>query len=443
MTNKFPLSQKYIDFINSTKNVSADFLEGTTASGKTTVGAGLKFMRMVSESSKKLHIIASKTTGTAEKNIIQQDNGILDLHRNAQYFGNGDKDNKLPHIKFEGKIIYVLGYDNKDKWQNVLGSQFGCVYIDEINTADIEFVREISTRNDYLIATLNPDDPSLPVYKEFVNRSRPYKKYISDIPSEIIQELTEEPVNGWRYWFFTFRDNLSLTQADIDRKIQSAPKGTKLYKNKILGLRGRATGLVFDLQKSSIITEKQAEKYNFILFSSALDTAYSQSSPDTIAFTFIGITADRKCIVLDELVYNNRDLKQPLTPSDIPYRFTDFLERNREKWGFARDVYIDSADQATILECQKFKYLTGSIYNFISAFKKTKIIDRIHLQSAWLAAGDFLITEQCKNYISEMNIYSWKEDKYEPEDGHDHCINSVQYAFLPYKDKIGSVKFEI
>ena len=443
MTNKFPLSQKYIDFINSVNNVSADFLEGTTASGKTTVGAGIKFMRMVSSSPKKLHIIASKTTGTAEKNIIQQDNGILDIHRNARYFGNGDKDNKLPHIKFENKIIYVLGYDNKDKWRNVLGSQFGCVYIDEINTADIDFVREISTRNDYLIATLNPDDPSLPVYKEFVNRSRPYKKYIADIPKEIMEMLKEEPVADWRYWFFNFRDNLSLTQADIDRKIRSAPKGTKLYKNKILGLRGRATGLVFDLQKSSIITEKQAEKYNFVLFSSALDTAYSQSSPDTIAFTFIGITNDRKCIVLDEEVYNNRNLKIPLTPSDIPYRFTDFLERNRRKWGFARDVYIDSADQATILECQKFKRLTGCVYNFIPAFKKTKIIDRIHLQSAWLSAGDFLILEHCGNYIAEMNIYSWKEDRYEPEDCHDHCINSVQYAFLPYKNRIGSVKFEI
>lgn len=27
--SKFPLSQKYIDFINSVNNVSADFLEGT------------------------------------------------------------------------------------------------------------------------------------------------------------------------------------------------------------------------------------------------------------------------------------------------------------------------------------------------------------------------------------------------------------------------------
>lgn len=442
MKSSFPLSPKYIDFINSIHNVSADFLEGTTASGKTTVGAGVKFMRMVSASSKKLHIIASKTTGTAEKNIIQQDNGILDLHRNSEYFGNGDKDNKLPHIKFEGKIIYVLGYDNKDKWQNVLGSQFGCVYIDEINTADIEFVREISTRNEYLMATLNPDDPSLPVYKEFVNRSRPYKKYAADVPKEIMAELKEEPVPNWRYWFFTFRDNLSLTPEDIERKKAAAPKGTKLYKNKILGLRGRATGLVFDLQDKNIITLEQAKSFNFVRFSAALDTAYSQSSPDTIAFTFIGITAERKCVVLDERVYNNRDLKIPLSPSDIPPEFVRFLEVNRNLWGFARDVYIDSADQATITECQKYKRLTGCIYNFISAFKKTKIIDRIHLQSAWLAAGDFLALDSCKNYIAEMNIYSWKEDKYEPEDGNDHCINSCQYAWLPYKSMIGSVKIE-
>ena len=442
MTNRFPLSPKYIDFINSTKNVTADFLEGTTASGKTTVGAGIKFMRMVSASPKKLHIIASKTTGTAEKNIIQQDNGILDLHLNAKYYGNGDKDNKLPHIKFEGKIIYVLGYDNKNKWQNVLGSQFGCVYIDEINTADIDFVREISTRNNYLMATLNPDDPSLPVYKEFVNRSRPYKKYANDVPNEIMSELCEEPVPNWRYWFFSFADNLSLTAEDIDRKKQSAPKGTKLYKNKILGLRGRATGLVFNLENKNIITLEQAKTFKFERFTAGLDTSYSESTPDTMAFIFVGITADRKCVALDELVYNNANLKIPLSPSDIPKIYVEFLEKNRRIWGFARDVYIDSADSATITECNKCKRLSGCIYNFIKAFKKTQIIDRIHLQAAWLASGDFLVLNTCKNYISEMNIYSWQEDKYAPEDGNDHCINACQYAWLPYKAMIGSVSFE-
>ena len=143
--SSFPLSQKYIDFINTT-DVRAEFLEGTTASGTTTGGAGVKFMRMVSASPKRLHLIAALDTGTAEKNILQQDNGLPDIHRGARYFGNGDASYKLPHIKFEGKVILVFGYGDKAKWKKVLGGQYGCIYIDEINTADIDFVRELSTR---------------------------------------------------------------------------------------------------------------------------------------------------------------------------------------------------------------------------------------------------------------------------------------------------------
>ncbi len=450
MKNKFPLSQKYIDFINSV-NVSADFLEGTTASGKTTVGAGVKFMRMVSDSPKKLHVIAAKTTGKAEETIIQQDNGILDLHKSARYCGNGDKDYKLPHIKFEGKIIYILGYDNKDKWQMALGAQFGCVYIDEINTADIEFVREMSTRNDYLMATLNPDDPNLPVYKEFVNRSRPYRKYENDIPLSIREELTEEPVPGWRYWFFSFTDNLSLSAEEIEKKKASAPKGTKLYKNKIKGERGKATGLVFPNFDRRLHVRSRAwarqflndgrGKEHFVIFTSGLDTAYSQKSPDTIAMTFAGITDRGKHIQLDEKVYNNADLNTPIAVSDNVKNYIDFLERNREEWGFARNVYIDSADQATVTELIKYKRTHPCVYTFNNAWKQMKIIDRILLVLGWMQSGHWFILDHCINTIHEFENYAWKEDRdNEPEGKNDHCINSNQYGFIPYQYKIGEIK---
>ena len=104
----FKLSPKYIDYINTIKNVDVEFLEGQTAAGKTTIAASIKFMRLVSESPKKLHIIASRTTGTAEKNIINQDNGILDIHKNAKYNGRGDVKNKFPHIVFEDKISIIF-----------------------------------------------------------------------------------------------------------------------------------------------------------------------------------------------------------------------------------------------------------------------------------------------------------------------------------------------
>lgn len=444
-SNSFPLSQKYKDFINTVDNVDADFLEGTTASGKTTVGAGVKFMRMVSRSRKKLHIIASKTTGTAEKNIIQQDNGILDIHPKARYYGNGDKDNKLPHIKFEGKVIYILGYDNRDKWELVLGSQFGCVYIDEINTANIDFIREISTRNDYLMATLNPDDPNLDVYKEFINRSRPYKKYAADVPEEIMQELKEDPVPKWRYWFFTFRDNLSLTPEAIEKKIRSAPPGTKLYKNKIQGLRGKATGLIFSNfdRKQHVVTAawlKQqiaAGKIKFKKFTVGLDTSYSSKSPDTISMIFQGITEDRKLITLAEKVYSNKDLDIPLAPSDTAVKFIEFLERCRKEWGFAKDTFIDCADQATITELKKWKRLNGCLYNFVESYKKVEIIDRINLQLGWIQQGCYLVVDTCVEHIGELDRYSWDEDKDKPEDRNDHTINANQYAWIPYRQLIG------
>ncbi|MBU6137296.1 terminase large subunit domain-containing protein [Clostridium tertium] len=455
MSDEYKLSPKYKDFLKH--NAPVEFLEGTTAAGKTTVGI-TKFMLKVAKSKKKMHVIAAKTTGVAEKNIIQKEYGIIDVFGDlVKYNGNGDKDNKIPHIRYNTpngeKIIYILGYDNVDKWKMALGSQFGCVLIDEINTASIEFVREICTRNDYLMATLNPDDPNLPIYSEFINCSRPLEKYRKDVPNEILEQLNSEEKKNWTYWFFSFYDNASLSEEDIEKKKLSAPKGTKLYKNKILGLRGRATGLIFSnferknnvKSKEDVKKQIQDKKLKFVQFTAGLDTSYSQESPDTIAMTFLGITDKKEIVVLDEEVYNNKDLSIPLAPSDIAPRFFLFLEKNRKEWGFARDVFVDSADQATIMELKKFKRTNTCLYNFINSYKKVTIIDRIHFMLGWINTNGkifYYVLDHCINHIRELESYSWKEDKYEPEDSNDHTINSSQYAWIPFRKMIGDYKEE-
>lgn len=441
------LSEKYKAFLRH--DAPVEFLEGTTAAGKTTVGI-FKFMLMVAQSPKKIHILSGLDLGTIEKNIINKELGIKDDFGDlVDYWPGGHGEYSLPHLEFHSsggkKIIFVLGYDNKTRWKKALGGQYGCLYIDEINIADMEYVREVTMRCDYLMATLNPDDPGLPIYREYINCSRPLPEWEADTPREILNQLNQPPKQGWVHWFFSFDHNLGLSPEKKAQIIANVPKGTKLYKNKIQGLRGRATGLVFSLEDKQVMSEpelrammnREKDPLRFVLFTAGLDTAYSQNSDDTFAFTFAGITACRKLITLDVKAINNRDLPKPLTPSDMPPLFEQFLEANRAKWGFARDTYIDSADQATILECQKHKRNKGSIYNFLPAWKKTKIIDRINLQSGWMAGGHWYVLKHCTPLIDELNLYSWKEDKFEPEDGNDHCINSGQYAWLPYKDKIG------
>ena len=418
--------------------------DGTTAAGKSTVGT-YKFMLKVAESELKHHVIVAEDVGIAEKNLINSEKGIISEWRLlAEYFPNGKDSVRLPHIRFETpngiKIIYVAGYGDASKWKKVLGSQFGCVYIDEVNICSIEFLREITHRCKYMMTTSNPDTPDLPVYKEFINRSRPLKQYEKDYPKELLNELNEPCVDGWVHWYFTFYDNASLTESDIQEKISAVPVGTKMYKNKILGLRGRATGLIFNLQPEHIVTREWAKKQKYVYFSIGVDTSYSKLTHDKLSFVAIGITKERKCIVLRNESFNNKDNTQPFAPSDVIPMINAFAERIKEEYGFARTVYIDSADAGTISEAQKYKIKTGCIYDFAGAWKKTKIITRIQLQQSWMQTGDFLVVgEDCTDYVGELNTYSYDE-KNQPEDGHDHNINATQYAFLPYKKLIGDIK---
>lgn len=458
--DKLILSPKYKAFLRH--DAPVEFLEGTTAAGKTTVGV-FKLMLKVAQSPKKYHIIAAKDIGTAEKNIINKDLGIVDnFGKLVDYNGNGSKDEKIPHIVFHvkggDKIIYIMGYGDTTKWKKALGGQYGCLYIDEINTADIEFIREAAMRCDYFMATLNPDNPNLPVYAEYVNCSRPLPKYKDDAPTQINNMLNSPPKPGWTHWFFSFKDNLGLTKEKIAQIKLNVPRGTKLWKNKIEGLRGKATGLVFGLYDYNrhVISREKARTYIrdtsnssqtewFDIFTAGLDTSYSQKSPDTIAMTFAGITNMGRYVLLDEKVYSNATLDIPIAPSDTVINFIEFLGRNQKEWGLARQTFVDSADQATLTEFAKYKRSHPEcIYIFNNAYKKVTNIDRILLQLGWMSYDDeqgkepcFFICENCTGYTEELGLYSWDEKKDNtPEDGHDHLIQSAQYGWIPYKAKI-------
>ncbi len=279
----------------------------------------------------------------------------------------------------------------------------------------------------------------------YINCSRPLDEWRDDTPQEILDELTEEAKSGWVHWFFGFDDNAGLPDSKKQQIIQNTPKGTKIWKNKIQGLRGKATGLIFPnfSRKEHVVTEKwvqrqlQDRKIKFKKFTAGLDTSYSAKTHDTIAMTFLAITEDRKLIMLAEQVYSNKDLENPLAPSDTAVKFVEFLERCREKWGFAKETYIDCADAATITELRKYKRLQGCLYNFIESYKKVAILDRIKLQLGWITQGCYLVVDTCVEHISELERYSWDEEKDMPEDRNDHTVNSQQYAWIPYRHRIG------
>lgn len=444
--NNYPiLNDKYRSFLDNDSKV--DFMEGTTFGGKTTVGL-IKFIELVVISDKTLHILSGLDTGVIEKNMINKDLGILDVWGDfIEYRAKGSRDHSSPHLVVKTdkgeKIIYLLGYDNKRRWQKVLGGQYGVVFIDEINTADMDFVQEVWLRFDRLIATLNPDNPELPIYKKYINRSRPLSEFRNDIPASIKEELVEEEEEGWVHWFFSYDDNPALTSEKRYSLLNGVPKGTKQYKNKILGERGKAEGLVFpNFGSLNVLKYDDVVGKEYAMLNIGIDTSYSKMTEDKIAISLVGLTEEGELVVIDESVYTNegRD-EDAYTPSDISEIF--WLKfREWSSIGAINNIYIDSADQATRLQIEK----DGRALNFRNSIQnstKLKIIDRERYTNGWLEGTDeksvkYYVNETCVEHIKEMSFYSY--DNGVPEDRNDHTINATQYAWANIRSRVGVIQ---
>lgn len=114
--------------------------------------------------------------------------------------------------------------------------------------------------------------------------------------------------------------NLGYQKEKLDKIIANTPKGTKIWKNKIEGLRGKATGLVFSnfdrkrhvKTKAWLKQQLKDGKIKIKTITAGLDTSYSSESEDTIAMIYQIITEDRRVITVDEKIYSNADLTIPL-----------------------------------------------------------------------------------------------------------------------------------
>jgi hypothetical protein len=445
-----PLSPIFIDFLNNI-DVEKEFLEGTTASGKTTIGLGLKFMFMVARSNKRDHLIAAKSIGKIEKDLISQTRGLKDIWgNNIEYKKNGSKDSRQSHILFHtpngDKRIYLAGYNNQNSMENAVGSQFGCVYLDEINLSSFYFVQTVGMRCDYMLGTLNPDNPDIEIYKDYINKCYPKEKYKDRVPTSILQELdTSEHYPKWDYWFFTFKDNLSLSEDDINRRIRGAGSGRE-YQQKILGLRTKGEGIIFEFfeRKKHLIRYKEAKEKEFILFSSGLDVSYSSKTDDVTAMVYVGLTKDREVILLDEKIMNNkgRSKNEQFTATDVAKEYVKFLDKNCKEWGKCINVFCECADSNTIGELNKYKLTHGGVFYKFIPCHKIPIMERISNLDNWMKHGYYYVLDHCLEHIKEIENYSWKEGNKEnvPEDKWNHTIDSFFYATIPYFTKIGIEK---
>ena len=438
-------SDKQKAFLTYKTNVEC--AEGQTYGGKTTIGA-IKFILRVKASSKKQHCICGLDTGTIEKNIIKSEMGIETYFGDEiDYRGNGDVNYNLPHIYVKSnkglKVIFLFGYADQSRWKKALGGQFGCAMIDEVNTADMDLVREVAMRCDYLLMTLNPDDPNLPIYREYINHCRPLPNFEKDVPSEMMNQLLSQPAkDGWVHWYFRMDDNPTLTPEKKESIIANVPEGSKTWKAKILGLRGRSEGLVYDeFTDKKIIKLEQFKWLPMEMVSKVICGLDSGLNNDATALVTTLITTAGRLLVIPSFYYlpkigSNANSQQALN-------IAKWLDYWLPKFGInITNMVSIIGDSAAITQDLMYEINLKTPFRAMKVEKKDILKDTQRVKSI-IGKDDwfYIIDAGYRNplnpnevlghndmFIVELNNQIWDLKKNQPMDGNDHCIDAFKYA---------------
>ncbi len=415
MMSKVKLNEKHLDVLSLAlrKNTELLVLEGTIRSSKTVI-AIQAFYLAVKFSTEHLHCICAKDYDAIRDNILDCNNlGLLHLFNDVKlvkekigsyYLTLKGKDGK-------DKKILLAGYSNVNQWKKILGKTIGCFFIDEVNIADKQFIdetfsRQASVDGPLQIWTLNGDDPKHFIYQEYINRCKPLWK----VPASILHDMTPiENNSGWYYTHWTMEDNPVMTPEKIERSKKIYPINSFYYKIKILGERGIAEGLVYEIFASNMqnfIIDEVPKLTTIIL---GVDFGGNKSKH---AFAATGIGPN-----LDYVVHlETKTIEATGTTADqLCDEFEKYCWAIQRKYGFyTLECYCDNEAQ-TLINSLKNRVKSKNLGIIIKNASKRPIRDRIDFQLQMLSLRKlfFLRTNQ-----TAMDAY--RTAVYDSRPGHEN-----------------------
>lgn len=427
------------------------FLEGVTGSSKSFI-AGLAFYLRTFETiaSKSQFVIAASSTTVAEKMFIDNPASFVNIFPQVcRYKKQGTGGSRIEIQTPTGvKIIYLVGYDNKSRYKQILGLGVHGFFIEEVHIAGDEFIQESMTRlyrdDGYMYLTGNAGLPDQLVYTNYLNKARPPKEYEHELPPETWHELnTVAPDETFTYYFFRFDDNPMMTEAQIRAMYEIHPVGSFEYNSKIIAIRGYTEGLLYAQLIDSVWTTKEnpgnrvkfakVNPFNFEKMYIGIDIG---STAKTI-FTITGITRNyQRAVVIDykklEGDFDYNDIVNELNTWMLPYYS---LYRKID------GIYPDSADPLFI------KTLRNNILikhiSILGSIKKT-INERVTLKQQLLYQKRLLFTEKAeavKQAISKIRADGKGghiDDGSEVIDFND----SLDYTLTPVMNRLMSYKMK-
>ena len=438
------LLEKHRDLIKDRSQVI--FCEGVTNASKSFI-IGIAFiLRILAEPSNRTQfVLAGVSVPVLERMFIQNESSFYNIFKPiCEYTAAGQGGARI--IVNGTKTIYLVGYDNKKRWQSILGLTIHGFNIEEINIADDEFVSEAFIRTfrngGWMYASCNGGDPDIAVYTDYMNKGRPLEKYKDQIPKETWKELeSQEPDAAFRYYFFTFNDNPTMTLEERRNLENNTPKNSYQWKTKILGIRGIREGAIYadymDKAKNIIKLDMLTDDIDYLkprgieLITIGQDVGGTDNNVFTLNVFTRGF---REHIVVDMLEFNDAN------HDEIWQKFSDWLRPYWERYSmYMKGVFIDSAAKIMRLtmDDRLRKYFNLRCYGAY----KYMITQRVDVGISFLDQARLIFTQKTvRCYESFAKAYYDKSSKTEvrafPVHIHKDRVDSVEYGHANYLAKM-------
>src|SRR6056297_84457 len=444
------LLEKHRDLIKDRSQVI--FAEGVTNASKSFI-IGIAFiLRILTEpSSKTQFVLAGESVPVLERMFVQNEASFYNIFRPiCEYTRAGQGGARIVVDSPQGKkTIYLVGYDNVKRWHSILGLTIYGFNIEEINIADDEFVSESFIRTfrngGFMYASCNGGDPDIPVYNDYMNKARPLDKWAEQIPNETWEELKRSiPDESFRYYFFNFDDNPTMTQAERKSLIDNTPKDSYQYKTKILGIRGIREGVIYadymTRDKNIIHLDMLSDNKADMQFINArgieiMTIGQDVGGTDNNVFTIDLFTRGfREWIVVDTLEFNDAN------HDEVWDKFVEWFTPYYTKYSiYFKGDFIDSA--AKIMRLTMDSRLKSNFGLRCYKAPKWTIIQRIDAGITLLDQGRLLFTEKSEPcYVSFTKAFVDNSSKTDirgfPKHIHKDRVDGTEYGGTQYLPKM-------
>lgn len=434
------ITQKMKDLFASRKRII--HCEGVTGSSKSfTLGLKFFFNVFKAPKNKKQFVIAASDATVAERMFIDNPSSFYNIFKSlCRHEQKGVGGNRIVIETPTGdKIIYLVGYDDKARWKKILGLGIHGFLVEEIHTATDEFIREMFTRvyrdDGFLYTSSNGGIPSLTVYVDYLNKSRPHPRYADEVPPSTMAYLLEcQPDDDYEFWFYRFEDNPTLSPVQIKKMYSAHPVGSFEYNSKIIGIRGFTEGVLF----GHLIKPHHTVDVEKINYGAIIDVLFgvdvgSGGEIDGNAKTIIGATAFsigyQRAIVLDAIECRYAEHMKVIKEFEVLIR--DMLGRFGYK---VRAVYIDSAEATLINTFRKNKTVNVPIEKSIKLTKDITAFTRVSLKEQLLLADRLLFanTQGAQKVKDQLSLVKGKNGEVVDENLlHNDYNDMLDYSLTP------------